>query len=379
MSNPKQPLSIGLPAGMRDLLPPRASHRRALARVALDTWGRYGYALVGLPAYEHEDTIVRGLGGMARRELVRFLDPDSGEVMVLRPDMTPQIARVAATRFAAHPGPLRLAYEGSVVRRPSGRARRQRQLAQAGIECIGWDHPDADVEVIDATLATLRALGLRDLVVELSHAAALDDVIDRVAHGLRADVIEAVAARDGAAYRALLGAQSPLAHALDRRLSQRGPWRSLAGPEGSVEAALTAVAAGLDGAAEVLVDLGELRGRGYYTGVFFQVLSADVATPLAAGGRYDGLLGRYGAPRAATGAAIDLEAVEAARAAQGLGPLEPPRRSVLVIGPRSARRPMAAALRAEGAAVTEVDDDPARADALAASGPFDAVHRVSEK
>ncbi len=358
-----------LPEGLRDLLPERAARRRAVARTVLAAFERYGYAGVVPPAFERESVVARGVGGAARRELLRFLDPDAGDVLVLRPDMTPQIARLVATRYREHPGPIRLAYEGSVVRRPRGRAHRQRQVSQAGIECIGFDPPHADVEVIAATLDALRSVGLRDLVVELSHAAALSSVIDALPSPVREPVAEALAGRDRATWRALLDGDH-LAH-VDRLVrcagdaSELPAWRAelCALGHGDEVEALSAVVDGLrEAGAPVIVDLGELRGRGYYTGVFFQVLCDGVGTPLAAGGRYDALLGRYGAPRAATGAAIDLEAVEAALQARGVehGTL-PPR--VLVVGTAKARAATAARLRAEGRAVSESDPMDAEAEA----------------
>jgi ATP phosphoribosyltransferase regulatory subunit len=78
-----------LPEGLRDLLPERAARRRAVARTVLAAFERYGYAGVVPPAFERESVVARGVGGAARRELLRFLDPDAGDVLVLRPDMTP--------------------------------------------------------------------------------------------------------------------------------------------------------------------------------------------------------------------------------------------------------------------------------------------------
>jgi len=350
-----------LPEGLRDLLPERAARRRAVARTVLSAFERYGYATVVPPAFERESVVARGVGGAVRRELLRFLDPEVGDVLVLRPDMTPQIARLVATRYREHPGPIRLSYEGSVVRRPRGRARRQRQLSQAGIECIGFAPPHADLEVIVATLEALHALGLRDLVVELSHAGALSAVIDALPAAVREPVADAVAVRDHTVWRSLLSG-AELAH-VERLASCAGEASELDGWSAGLRAlghadvvdALSAVVAGLEGSgSRVIVDLGELRGRGYYTGLFFEVLADGVGSPLAGGGRYDALLGRYGAPRTATGAAIDLEAVESALAQRGLDH-DPRPSKVLVVGRAGARAATAARLRAEGRAVSECD------------------------
>lgn len=358
---------IGLPVGTRDLLPARAALRRALAHTTLERFARWGYAQVIPPAFEREAVLARGLGPRARSELVRFLDPDTGEVLALRPDMTPQVARIVATRYRDAPMPVRLAYEGSVVRRPRGRARRQRQRAQAGIECVGWSTADADAEVIAATLDALRALGLDGLQVELSHAAFLTPLVDALPPSLREPVADAVTARDAATWRALLADHPDTVATLAALDNLAGPVAVLDAAEvhpgvsaafaGPLKALRTLYAALADavGADTLRFDLGELRGRGYYTGTFFQVLCPGAAEAVAAGGRYDDLLGRYGVALPATGAGIDLEAVEEALAAQGWRPTPSSARRVLVVGEGPARRREAARLRAAGCDVAELD------------------------
>src|SRR6478672_1442202 len=118
---------------MRDLLPEETRSRRAVARCVLDRFALWGYALVTPPAFEFADVLERGLGALDPSDVLRFVEPESGEVAALRPDMTPQIARLVATRLSTRPPPLRLAYEGTVLRRLSGRARKRRQIPQVGV------------------------------------------------------------------------------------------------------------------------------------------------------------------------------------------------------------------------------------------------------
>ncbi len=377
---------IALPVGTRDLLPARAALRRALAHRALETFARWGYDQVIPPAFEREAVLARGLGPRARGELVRFLDPDTGEVLALRPDMTPQVARIVATRYPEAPRPVRLAYEGSVVRRPRARARRQRQRAQAGIECVGWHGTDADAEAIATTMAALTALGLEGLRVELSHAGLLTPLVDALPAVLREPVADALTARDTCTWQDLLH-DHPDARAILEALD------GLAGDGATLDAAthVPALGAAFPGPLEalgslrealmgiglgeaLLFDLGELRGRGYYTGVFFQVFCPGSAEAVATGGRYDDLLGRYGVDLPATGAALDLEAVEEALSAQGHIPPPPVFRRVLVTGTGEARRAHAARLRAAGCQVAELEGgDPEAARAYAEAGGFDEV------
>ncbi|MEO0325265.1 MAG: ATP phosphoribosyltransferase regulatory subunit, partial [Myxococcota bacterium] len=117
------PLPLAPPAGMRDVLPEEAAERAALAAAVLGTFARYGYRRVITPAFEYAEVLERGLATVGRRDLLRFVEPESGEVALLRPDITPQIARIVATRLGDRPGPWRLAYQGTVLRRTRGRAR----------------------------------------------------------------------------------------------------------------------------------------------------------------------------------------------------------------------------------------------------------------
>ncbi len=357
--------SFALPVGMRDMLPARAATRRALARAVMGALQRRGYDPVVPPVFEREDVIARGLGGRVRGDLVRFLDPDTGEVMALRPDMTPQVARMVATRYRGAPLPVRLAYEGSVVRRPRGRSRRHRQVAQAGVECVGAPGTDADAEVIATACEALAAAGLTEGVyVEVAHAELTRMALSLSPAALRDDVADALARRDRAAWGRLLPAHPDAARALDALTALAGDARVIdeaaraLGPEAT--AALGELAALRDALVaeglgdRLLVDLGELRGNGYYTGVHFQVVCEGAGDAVASGGRYDELLGRYGLPLPATGCAIDLEALEELLARRGAGPLETPNERVVVAGPAGARRPAAAALRRVGCQVAEL-------------------------
>src|ERR1700689_3357372 len=112
---------------MRDLLPEEARSRRALSRRILDRFALAGYALVTPPAFEFADVLERGLGALDPAEVLRFVEPESGGGAGLRPEGPPQIARMIAPRLHDRPPPYRLCYEGTVLRRRSGRARKHRQ------------------------------------------------------------------------------------------------------------------------------------------------------------------------------------------------------------------------------------------------------------
>lgn len=382
-------IPLAPPAGMRDLLPREARARRAIAHIIKERFARFGYDLIATPPFEHAEVLERGLDTLDRREVLRFVDADSGEVALLRPDITPQIARVVATRLADHPPPLRLAYEGHVVRRRRGRARRQRQIAQAGVECIGLPGPDADVEVIELASETLDALGLRDHRIELGLPLLARNALAALPELLRESAAEALARKDVTSLREIaLGAdlRAPEAKRLIECVSLDGAnaiaraKRLFTGErERTALAQLSAVIRALSarGLGERLtLDLGEVRGFGYYTGVRFSLLAEGPGEALGGGGRYDGLVGRFGRDLPATGFGLDLDHVERARAACGI--LEdasgPARCVVLSRGAGEAARALALRLRAKGGVAALLPSAKlAEAIAFARAWDYDAV------
>ena len=352
-------LPIRLPSGVRDFLPRAAARRRSLAERVMDVFERWGYARIITPMFECADVLERGLGHDARAAAIRFVEPGTGEVVALRPDITPQIARVVATRLADVEGPIRLCYEGAVTRLAGERG--QREILQAGIELVDAPEPTGDAEVLAVAAAALTAAQLPDTRLDVGHVAPARHVLDAAPDpASRQRITAALARKDRAAVRvaaralpsqvaplaeALVGLWGPARPTLDRALAL--PWPA------DVTAALHALGAVLDAFAELAdrpvpaltIDLGELRGFDYYTGVRFAGYATGAPDAVLRGGRYDELIGRYGRAARATGFAIDLEAV--AEAQQTVGVAAPTSsRGVCVYGAGSPA--VARTLRARG-------------------------------
>jgi ATP phosphoribosyltransferase regulatory subunit len=343
---------------MRDLLPSEARRQSVLARRVLCAFELRGYERVSVPAFEYADVLERGLGALGPEEVLRFVEPETGEVVALRPDMTPQLARLFATRLAELPGPCRLCYEGSVLRRRRARARRHRQIPQAGIELIGSPAPDGDVEVLSVAAEAVHAAGLSDIVIDLGHARIAGSLIELSPAGARAELVDALALKDGAALErraAPLGLPAPTAAALVALVDLYGGeevWTRaevLSGtPAESAALELRRIwerVSALGLARDVVVDLGETRNFAYYSGMMFQILAEGPGAPVASGGRYDALLAKFAAPRPAAGAALDLDNLAWALDAAGSRAASPLR--VLVQGSTAEARDRAlSALRA---------------------------------
>jgi ATP phosphoribosyltransferase regulatory subunit len=326
-------LDLSLPSGLRDLLPDHSAHLAELSGELQDVFSSFGYRRLFLPTLERLEVIERGLPPAAVADAVKFVEPGSGEVVVIRPDITPQIARLYAARPDALPAPARLCYDGPVLRAREARAGVPREVYQAGVELLGAGGAEADAEMLVLLAQSLARVGLEGARVEVGHAGFARAIVD--AAKLPAEAEEAVWAALGrkeegtlaelarrgrgparAALPALAGLYGDGALARARALVRAVPGAARALEE--VEAALRI--ARRRGVAGVAVDLGEARGLGYYTGLTVAGYAPGAGSRVAGGGRYDGLLARFGRPDPAIGFAIDLEfATQALERANGRG------------------------------------------------------------
>lgn len=306
---------------MRDLLPAEAEAQGRLAACVLETFELHGYQQVSVPAFEYADVLERGLGTIEPTSVLRFVEPETGEVVALRPDMTPQVARLVSTRLGDRPSPARLSYRGSVLRRQHERARHDQQALQAGIELIGAGGTQSDLEVISVCVTAARAAGLETFVLDLGHGGIATSLLEGLAPAIRKDLVESLSLKDGSELvrRSVAAKLSPdLREALSRLVGLQGgaevfsvavdvlkatpAWPHVQELQHLFEAI---VASGI--APKIVVDLGETRGAAYYTGPTFQILAEGPGQAVASGGRYDALYGLFGAPRPAAGGAIQLD------------------------------------------------------------------------
>jgi ATP phosphoribosyltransferase regulatory subunit len=328
-------LDLSLPSGLRDLLPDHSAHLAELSARLQEVFSRFRYRRVFLPTLERLDVVERGLSAAALADVLKFVEPGSGEVVAIRPDITPQIARLYAARPDALPSPARLCYDGPVLRAREARAGRPREVYQAGVEMLGAGGAAADAEALVVLSRALERVGLRGAIVEVGHARFSSAVIDaaRLPARLRGEALDALARKDEAALEALAarGRGPPKARSAVPQLATlygdgalaRG--RSIARDVPAAAEALREVEAAIRIARRrrtgpFAVDLGEGRGLGYYTGITFAGYAPGAGSAVAAGGRYDGLLARFGRPGPAIGFAVDLEfATQALERANGRG------------------------------------------------------------
>ena len=290
-----------LPAGLRDLLPPHAEAEAAGVAQIMACFASHAYRRVEPPLLEFEESFLRGSGAAVAEQSFRIMDPDSHRMMVLRADMTPQVARIASTRLAGAPRPLRLCYAGQCVRvtgnGPSTGASADRQVPQAGIELIGADCAAADAEVILVATESLAALGLSRLSVDLTLPTLVPALLQgadlprethrALSHALDRKDAAAVSAHGGAlapTLTDLLMAAGPAAPALAALRAAELPetCRALADRLEDVIALVHRAAPAL----RLTVDPVEFRGYRYHTGLALTVFAPGRQEELGRGGRY---------------------------------------------------------------------------------------------
>lgn len=315
-----------IPPGTRDILPDEMRELRRLHLAMIEVFEGRGYGEVSTPAIEYDEVLARGDGRTAD-SAYRFFD-ESGGLLALRSDMTVPIARLAATRYAAAEMPLRLCYLANAYRAVRPQRGQMREFAQAGVELIGAPAPEGTVEVIEVLGAALDAAGLDRAVIGLGDADLFRQLLTElgVEGEPRDAVLSRLATHDLVGLEAELGAAGVTGNDVETcvALSQLRGGREvleraleLGGP--AVERATARLGETFEaleqrgGAGRVQLDLGLLRDLGYYSGAILEVYDPALGHVLGGGGRYDGLLQRFGLDQPAAGFALYLERVHVAQ------------------------------------------------------------------
>lgn len=318
-------MSFPIPPGTRDVLPDEMRELRALMDGLRTTFQEAGYGEVRTPTVEYEEVLRQGdeaLGSAGSR-----LFDEHGKLLVLRSDMTIPIARLVGTRYAGHVGPLRFCYSGQAYRSVTRGSGQLTEFLQVGAELIGVPGVEGDAEIVSLVLDGLSKCGLRRHSVGIGDGALYSALLNAFeVPESDAEILKASLMR-----RDLVGLEERVRLAgLPRALCEvpglRGGPDVLDRAEDLMgEVAATALIE-LRGLAEVLAergfgdrlifDLGLVHELGYYTGAVFEVYDPAVGFALGGGGRYDALIGRFGAPRPACGVALDVQRVHVAQASE---------------------------------------------------------------
>ena len=327
-----------LPEDIADVLPAQARKVETLRRAILDLYQSYGYELVAPPILEFLDSLLTGTGSDLNLQTFKLVDQLSGRTLGLRADITPQVARIDA-HLLNRSGVTRLCYAGSVAQALTPVGGSSREQLQLGAEIYGCANGKADFEAITLLLKTLDLAGLKKVYLDLSHAGILTGILEgqqldkesiETLYGLLqskdrprlkqwatclhvkvAEALLALTELNGPCSEVIANAKKllPKHAAVDQALAD-------------LERVVSAVSTSLSGV-ELSIDLADLRGYQYHSGVMFAAYVDGLPQPIARGGRYDQVGKAFGRSRPATGFSLDLLTLA------GLSPLNSRKQAVL--------------------------------------------------
>lgn len=289
----------------------------------MEVFDGWSYSEIILPIFDYSDLFALGMGKEQAEMTYRFTGRD-GMLLALRPDMTSLVARTVATRFRERPRPIRLCYSGEVFRWDEPRAGRRYEFHQIGLEHIGSDRLEADTEALVIAIEALRSIGLDDFTITVGHVDFFNGIAEQLAldQASRREMSELIDRKDTERLDLFLAGQTAAE-------TRRGFCRLITlagGPEIVAEAhALVsnptsraalddlqrvyriATEIGID--PHIEIDLGDVGGLDYYTGLTFKIFAHGLGGALGRGGRYDALLAKFGFPQPAVGFSLCLDSL----------------------------------------------------------------------
>ncbi len=323
------------PEGVRDIYGEELITKERAESAVKECMRHYGFLQIKTPAFEYFDIFNSERGTVSQRDMYKFIDRD-GETLVLRPDMTPQIARCVAKYFRDETLPIRMFYHGNTFMNNDGYRGKLKEITQIGAELVNEPGAGADAEMIALMIDCIKSMGLKEFQIEVGNADFFRGLCD--AAGFNAD--ETNELRELIETKNLFGVEELLSGKnIDESIKEL--FTGLPLQFGSIEFVREikkktenkrAVAA-LERIEEIYeklcvyglesylsFDLGMLSQYDYYTGVVFKAYTHKTGEPIAAGGRYDKLLSQFGKPASAIGIAIYTDYVLTAMVRQNITP-----------------------------------------------------------
>jgi ATP phosphoribosyltransferase regulatory subunit len=299
--------------------------RREVAMSALEVFGQWGYREIEVPLLDYFDPLKHALDPTQVNRMFRFVDRD-GNLLVLRADVTPAIAKIYANQLTDERLPLRVCYSNKVIRIERAFTREQIESYQLGIELIGAPGTAPEVEIVLVALETLSSLGIDDFEIHLGNSSICERLIALTgAPKSHRELLEAaIRERDPYAVNEQLHALgtrehlvTALVHMTDLSFDEAalGELSRAIGHDDPLQTVLNEFRGlyetleQLGAVDRVHIDLGIVNDQGYYTGTSFKIVSERLGRILGGGGRYDDLIGRFGSPTPAVGFSLYLDAL----------------------------------------------------------------------
>ncbi|WP_404335365.1 ATP phosphoribosyltransferase regulatory subunit [Sphingomonas sp. MMS12-HWE2-04] len=279
-----------LPEGFHDRLPPAADAAARLEAHVLGVARRYGYEQVDPPLAEFADELGSRLSSGGLRGAVRFVDPVSQRTLAIRPDLTAQVGRIAATRMAHHPRPVRLSYSGQVLKLTASELDPRRAMRQIGCELIGRDTVAAAREIVQLAIEALDAAGILSVSLDFTLPDLIDTLVgDSLDAATLAALRERLDAKDAAGVAAIDARYLPLVEAA-------GPFDAAIERLRAIDAGnalssridgLARIAEGLEGKVALTLDPTERHGFEFQSWLGFSIFARGVRGEIGRGGTYN--------------------------------------------------------------------------------------------
>ena len=310
-----------IPPGVQYIFDTEVRLRRWVERQVMDVFDGWSYSEIILPIFDYADLFALGMGKIQAEMTYRFTGRD-GKMLALRPEMTSLVARTVATRFRDRNRPIRLSYSGEVFRWDEPRPARQHEFHQIGLEHVGSDRLEADTEVLIIAIEALRRVGIDGFTITLGHVDFIQGIAEKLGldTGACRQMYSIIDRKETEEFDEFL---RPYANECTRESLCR--LTTLAGKKEILEEARSLVTnersrsaladlARVYGIAEAIgiddyidIDLGDVGGLDYYTGLTFKIYAPHLGTALGSGGRYDNLLSQFGRSEPAVGFSLWLD------------------------------------------------------------------------
>jgi Histidyl-tRNA synthetase len=335
-------LALMLPFGFRDIFPVEAQERKDIDEALRNEFISWGYGEVKTPIIEYTKNISAGAGTKWKDKLISFFDID-GNIVSLRADMTVPIARLSGMRIKERQLPVRFFYFANSFRQSGPQKGQKRVLNQAGIEFIGAEGISADLEILNILINLLRKSGLKDFKIAIGHVGFFETIagwfkLDKRGYEIAKENLisknyvalkEFLAIIDSAKAEVFMDMIKPAKDFKDIE----DLWSGIADKKLDLSIGYLKEACGvLDGlgfSENIIIDLSIMRDFGYYSGIIFEIYAPGITEMVGSGGRYDGLLKKFGLDVPATGFAIDVDILHKALGGLIAGKIENTHRIIL--------------------------------------------------
>ncbi len=318
MNRKNSRISSQPPPGLRDFLPVEAEFINRAANTLLDEFSRWGYRRVITPGIDYLDVFL--LSSIAK-ELFKIADINSGELLSLRSDFTPQIGRLSSSLRNSTTLPYKFSYFGPVLRNSDPNLGKPREILQVGVELIGPNSPESDAELIIMGIEALKKLNIMDFSVDIGNVDFFRGIVSDIPEAERKKIEEYTLKKDSSGLAAFLNTLdlsrkkkeiiNGLLFMFGKKTVIKKAWK-MAHNEMAINALETMERVlsyiklyGLDD--YITIDFGEIRGLNYYTGTIFECFAPNTGYEIFGGGRYNNLIGAFGENCPGAGFAVNMD------------------------------------------------------------------------